>query len=103
MTAARFAGGDQAYLRDEQYRDPSRLTARANLHERYGTATEPWPAWVAARIDLQAGADVLDVGCGPGFLWAQTGCTGPAWRHADAVRPVARDGRGGARSSPRDR
>ena len=72
MTAARFAGGDQAYLRDEQYRDPSRLTARANLHERYGTATEPWPAWVAARIDLQAGADVLDVGCGPGFLWAQT-------------------------------
>ena len=77
MTASRFAGGDQDYLRDEQYRDPSRLTDRANLHERYGTAIEPWHAWVAARIDLPAGAEVLDVGCGPGFLWAQTGVPVP--------------------------
>ncbi len=68
--AARFAGGDQAYLRDEQYRDASRLTARADLHARYGTAEVPWFDWVCARLELAPGARVLDAGCGAGWLWA---------------------------------
>lgn len=69
MTRSRFAGGDQGYLRDEQYADASNLSARATLHQRYGTATTPWFDWVRARIDLRVGDRVVDVGCGPGWLW----------------------------------
>jgi SAM-dependent methyltransferase len=32
---------------------------------------------VAARIELQVGSRVLDVGCGPGFLWEQAGVPVP--------------------------
>lgn len=69
MTRSRFAGGDQRYLRDEQYADASNLSARASLHQRFTTAATPWFDWVRARIDLRAGARVVDVGCGPGWLW----------------------------------
>lgn len=68
---SKFAGGDQAYLRDEQYRDASRLTHRTNLHLRYGTATVPWFDWVGQTIDLREGQRILEVGCGAGSLWEQ--------------------------------
>jgi ubiquinone/menaquinone biosynthesis C-methylase UbiE len=67
----RFVGRDQEYLRDVQYRDPAKLTARADLHTKYGTATVGWFGWVLAQIDWPTAADVLEVGCGPGWLWAE--------------------------------
>jgi SAM-dependent methyltransferase len=76
--ASRFAGGDQAYLRDVQYRDASRLTARADLHARYGTAEVPWFEWVRTRLELFDGARVLDAGCGAGWLWAESSAAWPA-------------------------
>jgi SAM-dependent methyltransferase len=75
VTRSRFAGGDPTYLRDEQYADSSRLTDRATLHDRYGTAIVPWFDWVRTRLDVQAGDCVLDVGCGAGWLWGQ--CSTP--------------------------
>jgi SAM-dependent methyltransferase len=73
MAAARdpFVGGDQTYLRDVQYRDASNLTARANIHIRYGTAEVPWFDWLAGQIDWPADAEVLEAGCGPGWFWAE--------------------------------
>lgn len=68
--ASRFAGGDQAYLRDEQYADSSRLARRANLHERYGTAEVGWFDWVGERLDLLPSSRVLEAGCGAGWLWS---------------------------------
>jgi SAM-dependent methyltransferase len=65
---------DQDYLRDVQYRDPTKLRARADLHTRYGTAPLSWVPWVLAQIDFPPAARVLEVGCGPGWLWAD----GPA-------------------------
>lgn len=76
--ASRFAGGDPAYLRDEQYRDASRLGRRTALHLRYGTAAVPWFDWVAERVDLTQGAAVLEVGCGSGALWEQDGVSIPS-------------------------
>src|SRR5207249_3671752 len=32
---------------------------------------ESWPRWVFARLDLGPTADVLEVGCGPAFLWRE--------------------------------
>jgi SAM-dependent methyltransferase len=75
---SRFAGGDQEYLRDEQYRDPSRLTTRATLHSRYGTATTPWFDWVARHLELRPDLAVLEAGCGPGWLWVEANDPLPA-------------------------
>jgi 2-polyprenyl-3-methyl-5-hydroxy-6-metoxy-1,4-benzoquinol methylase len=77
---SKFAGGDQGYLRDVQYRDPSRLTARANLHARYSTAAEPWFPWLAGQIPWPADADVLEVGCGAGWLWEEAAAVLPGLR-----------------------
>ena len=75
---SRFAGGDQTYLREEQYRDSSRLEVRANLHARYRTASIDWYDWVVDRVALPAGARVLEVGCGAGWLWEQAVGTWPS-------------------------
>lgn len=83
---SRFAGGDQEYLRDEQYRDPSRLQTRANLHAAYGTAATAWFDWVTARFELGASQDVLEAGCGTGSVWIEAATPAP-----DGVRLTLTD------------
>ena len=51
-----------------QYRDSSKLARRANIYK-YGSSPISWFTWVAREAGLPDGADVLDVGCGPGLLW----------------------------------
>jgi SAM-dependent methyltransferase len=75
---ARFAGGDQEYLRDEQYRDASRLEARARVHARYSTAATTWYDWVIGHLVVPPAAQVLEVGCGAGSLWEQAAVAFPA-------------------------
>lgn len=75
---SKFAGGDQAYLRDHQYADDSRLARRADLHAKYGTSATPWFDWVAQHIDLFTNARVLEAGCGAGWLWQHTTTAVPA-------------------------
>jgi hypothetical protein len=60
----KFAGGDQHYLRDVQYADHGRLTARAELHIKYTTADVAWFPWVARQVTWPPNAEVLEVGCG---------------------------------------
>lgn len=64
-------GAHRAYLRDVQFRDSSRLAARASLHVKYGTAPVGFFPWCCRQVDWRRGARVLDVGCGPGWLWAE--------------------------------
>jgi SAM-dependent methyltransferase len=54
----------------EQYKDGGNLTARADLHRKYGTSAVSWFDWVAQQVDWPENGDVLEVGCGPGWLWA---------------------------------
>jgi SAM-dependent methyltransferase len=65
------AGSARAYLRDVQYRDSSRLAARARLHVKYGTASVAWFPWLATQVDWRPGSRVLEVGCGAGWMWAE--------------------------------
>lgn len=74
----KFAGGDQRYLREVQYGDPTKLTARADLHIRYRTAAVAWFPWVVAQLDWPPEGNVLEVGCGPGWLWAEAAADLPA-------------------------
>jgi SAM-dependent methyltransferase len=64
-------GSAQAYLREVQYRDSSRLAARARLHVKYGTAPVAWFPWLATQVAWTPEARVLEVGCGAGWMWAE--------------------------------
>lgn len=67
---------DREYLREEQYRDSSKLAARANLHGKYGRGD--WFAWVAAQPSWPAEGQVLELGCGAGWFWANAASYPPA-------------------------
>jgi SAM-dependent methyltransferase len=69
---------DQGYLLNDQYRDPSNLLARANLHARFSVNPYGWPRWVFDHLNLPARAQVLELGCGPGMLWSANRVRVPA-------------------------
>jgi len=60
---------DQHYLRTDQYRDSSNLDARAGLHERFSVNRYGWHRWVFDRLNLAPDCRVLELGCGPVYLW----------------------------------
>ena len=61
---------DPSYLKNDQYRDASRLDARVLLHERFSTNPQGWYQWVFDSLaELPLNARVLELGCGPGYLW----------------------------------
>lgn len=64
--------GDPTYLRNVQYADGSRLAQRANLHAKYRTAPSSFFVWQGERFELFEGAEVLEVGCGTGWLWQKS-------------------------------
>ncbi len=70
---------DQEYLRSRQYNDAAKLNDRMQLHARFSTNKGEWHHWVFDQLDLPAGARVLEVGCGPGWLWS---------RNADRILPT---------------
>ena len=71
MAARDQLAADPTYLRRVQYRDGSRLAARAQLHVKYGTAPVAWNPWLAAQVAWPRRGRVLEVGCGPGWFWAE--------------------------------
>lgn len=55
----------------QQYTDSRKLAARARLNREHVVAETPWFQWVARAIGFESGDHVLDVGCGPGWFWAE--------------------------------
>lgn len=61
---------DQQYLMTDQYRDSSKLDARAGIHRRFSTNPYGWFNWVFdALAQLPAESLILELGCGPAYLW----------------------------------
>ena len=61
---------DQQYLKTDQYRDSSNLDARVMLHQRFSVNPYGWFKWVFdTLLKLPENARVLELGCGPGYLW----------------------------------
>ena len=53
----------------DQYADASNVTARGSLHARFSTNPYGWPRWVFDHFDFPETYRVLELGCGPGWLW----------------------------------
>jgi len=63
---------DPHYLKNEQYRDSSNLNARVELHRRFSTNTYGWFPWIFDTLEtLPSPARVLELGCGPGYMWRE--------------------------------
>src|SRR5690242_19725292 len=60
---------DPNMLLTHQYHDASRLTARATLHARFSTNPTRWFPWLFDHFQAPASSAVLELGCGPGWLW----------------------------------
>ena len=69
---------DQEYLLKEQYHDASNLSARAQLHTRFSTNKQGWHRWVFEQLDLPPDAHILELGCGPAWLWRENSDRIPA-------------------------
>jgi len=68
---------DPNYLKD-QYKDSANLEARIALHARFSRNQQGWMPWVFEQLALQPGMGVLELGCGPGTLWAENNRRVPA-------------------------
>ena len=73
---------DQEYLMNDQYKDSSNLDARVAIHQRFSTNPYGWMNWVFdSLLKLPEDAKVLELGCGPGYLWKDNLSRIPAgWR-----------------------
>lgn len=73
---------DQKYLKTDQYKDSSNLDARVAIHQRFSTNPYGWSKWVFDNLlKLPEDAKILELGCGPGYLWKENGSRIPAgWR-----------------------
>lgn len=60
---------DRDHLRCHQYGDTSNLNARYELHARFSTNRRGWHPWIFDQLKSPSNARILEVGCGPGFLW----------------------------------
>ena len=61
---------DPKYLKNEQYKDSSRLQARARLHADYNRNPYGWFEWQFDLYhDLPENARILELGAGVGWLW----------------------------------
>lgn len=63
---------DPNYLKTSQYRDSSNLDARAALHQRFSTNPYGWQRWAFDHLlILPQTARILELGCGPAYLWKE--------------------------------
>jgi len=63
---------DQQYLKTDQYKDSSNLDARVEIHKRFSANPYGWMNWVFDHLlALPANAKILELGCGPGYLWRE--------------------------------
>jgi ubiquinone/menaquinone biosynthesis C-methylase UbiE len=72
---------DQSYLLNSQYKDASNFSARVELNRRFSVNKYGWHRWVFDQLQISEGSSVLELGCGPGWLWSSNRQRIPAsWR-----------------------
>ncbi len=62
---------DPQYLKTDQYRDSTNLDARLEIHRRFSTNPYGWFNWIVDTLTkLPGDAVILELGCGPAYLWS---------------------------------
>ena len=54
---------------EEQYRNPTKLNTRINIHEKYSENKADWHRWLFEQINISPNSKVLEIGCGDGTFW----------------------------------
>lgn len=62
---------DQTYLLTKQYQNTSNLDARFQLHARFSTNKYGFHQWIFDQFNLAPESHVLELGCGPCYLWLE--------------------------------
>jgi ubiquinone/menaquinone biosynthesis C-methylase UbiE len=63
---------DPQYLKMDQYRDSTNLDARLVIHRRFSTNPYGWFHWIFDTLEkLPEHANILELGCGPAYLWRE--------------------------------
>jgi len=57
------------HLKEQQYAGATNLDARAQLHEQFSQNRRGFHAWIFDNLLQRAGTRLLELGCGPGYLW----------------------------------
>jgi ubiquinone/menaquinone biosynthesis C-methylase UbiE len=73
-----MTNADPHYLKTDQYKDASKLAARARLHANYSRNPYSWFNWQFDLYQLPATARILELGAGAGWLWAANAARIPA-------------------------
>lgn len=61
-----------------QYRETGNLDARFALHQRFSTNRYGWQSWVFDQLRIPPGGSILELGCGPAYLWHENADRTPA-------------------------
>lgn len=69
---------NQHYLLTSQYNNAQKLEVRIQLHRRFSTNHSNWHRWVFDHFALPPHSAVLELGCGPGYLWRENADRIPA-------------------------
>jgi ubiquinone/menaquinone biosynthesis C-methylase UbiE len=68
-------------LREKQYKTPQNLEARIALHAGFSVNRKGWMPWLFEQIEAPAGSRILELGCGPAFMWRENLTRVPeSWR-----------------------
>src|SRR5262245_55935574 len=71
----------QEYLLREVYEDAADLNERIQIQQDFGLNAYDWFDWVFDQINLPFRSHILELGSGPGTLWAEQETRLPAgWR-----------------------
>lgn len=62
---------NQHYLLSEQYKDASHFNARLRIIQSLSAKPLGWYTWIFSHIKMAPNCRVLELGCGPGYLWRE--------------------------------
>jgi ubiquinone/menaquinone biosynthesis C-methylase UbiE len=62
---------NQHYLLTNQYNNAQKLEARIQLHRLFSTNRYSWFRWVFDHFALPPQSSLLELGCGPGYVWSR--------------------------------